>query len=78
LSLAISKTTDSVFFHLYGCENEILDKADEQELDNLATTFRNWLKENMELQIQLNKHRMLLIEVNRESGLLTSHKIEGA
>jgi len=78
LTLAISKLDNSIFLHLYGCDKNILSKVTPNDLsDYLIPELNRWLKENLVLNEQWERHRMILAEVNGSSGDLKFHYIEG-
>lgn len=78
LTLFISKSSNSIILHLYGCDKVILDKIKSRDLsDYVIPELNKWLKENLELNQRWEKHGMILVEVSDTSGDFKFHYIEG-
>ncbi len=67
---------DNVFFHLYGCKKEILNKVSNDEINNiLIQKLQTWLEPISILNKVMPKHRMIIFEVDPNNGKLKLHEL---
>lgn len=79
LTLSVSKSSGSVYLHLYGCAKAVLKRINCARLrERILPELARWLDEALALQERMPMHRMVVLEVVDDTGDLKLHRIEGA
>ena len=65
---------DNIFFHLYGCQKEILETISKNDIENMIIPkLQIWLEQLTGINKKIPKHRMLIVEI--DSGRLKFHEL---
>ena len=73
-TIFITLIIDNIFFHLYGCQKEILETISKNDIENMIIPkLQIWLEQLTGINKKIPKHCMLIVEI--DSGRLKFHEL---